>query len=370
MQDESVDFPLTENSELYQQALALYERTEKEYGHSARVNGINMAYLEFGSSDGMPLIWAHGSGGGRYELFMVQEELVKAGYRVISIDYRGHGKTQLEVTPYNTSLYHIADDIAALMDHLDIPKAIIGGLSKGGWIAAAFYDTYPDRCLGLLLEDGGSFSHLRLAEDAKLNLVKPIAASKAVTAEANQKLYNPTTLFNSQIEGLSVVWQGEITPYSDSCQQVLNADVRFWVILLSHLRKVEDGWVPHCGMLELMQGKHAGRSVDSELLLAKTLYSRLPIMQRSQELMDPLVIFRNLHVPMHIIDPDSPTTLLQVRHQNEELQQLHPDLIVHEPYTYEHSPHAAHIERPERFIESANALLVRVKEHAGMHCCT
>ena len=363
MQDKNVEFPLTESSQLYQQALSLFEKTEQNHCHSAKVNGINMAYLEFGTSDGIPLIWGHGSGGGRYELFMVQEELVEAGYRVISIDYRGHGKTQLEVTPYNASLYHIADDIAALMDHLDLPKAIIGGLSKGGWIAAAFYDAYPGRCLGLLLEDGGSFSHLRLAEDVKLNLVQPIAASKTVTAEVSQKLYDSSTLFNSQIEGLKVAWQGGIAPYSDSRQQALNTDVRFWVILLSHLRKVDGRWAPHCDVIDLMYGNDAGRNANDELLLSKTLYSRLPIMQRSQELMDPLVVFRNLHVPLHIIDPDSPTTLLQVHHQNEELQQLHPDLIVHEPYTYEHSPHVAHIERPERFIKSAKAILTRVKQH-------
>ena len=364
MSTASANFPLTEESELYQQALILLEKTEQDHGCLARVNGINMAYLEFGPSDGMPLIWSHGSGGGRYELFMVQEALVKAGYRVISIDYRGHGKTQTEVTPYNTSLYHIADDIAALMDLLDIPKAIIGGLSKGGWIAAAFYDTYPDRCLGLLLEDGGSFSNVRLAEDINLNIVQKAPAPNAVAAQASQVFCDTTIRFNSQIEGLKVAWQAEIDPYSDSCQHILNADVRFWVILLSHFRKVKEGWSPHCDVLGLMRGEDAGRNAGSGTLVTKTNYSRLPIMQRSQELMDPLVVFRNLHVPMHIIDPDSPTTLLQVRHQNEELQQLHPDLIVHEPYTYDHSPHAAHIERPERFIESAKSLLARVREHS------
>ena len=356
-QPETIDFPLTEDSELYHQALALYEKTEQENGHMAEVNGINMAYLEFGPSDGMPLIWAHGSGGSRYELFMVQEALVKVGYRVISIDYRGHGKTQIEVTPYNTSLYHIADDIAALLDYLELPKAIIGGLSKGGWVAATFYDAYPDRCLGLLLEDGGSFSGVRLNEDIKLNFVSP---ESDLETSAYQQLSDTSTRFNSQFDVLKLLWQMESSPYSYVCRQALSTDVRFWVILLSHLSEAEGGWRRACDGKALMVGSTTG------WMSPDVLYSRLPIMQRSQTLMDPFVVFRSLHVPLHIIDPDSPTTMLQVYHQNEELQKLHPDLIVHEPYTYEHSPHEAHIERPGRFIESAKALLERVKQHAGL----
>ena len=92
-------------------------------------------------------------------------------------------------------------------------------------------------------------------------------------------------------------------------------------------------------------------------------YSRLPIMQQSQELMIPLVIFRNLDIPMHIIDPHSPEDWLPVRHQNEELRELHPELITHEVYEYEHSPHEAHIKRPNRFINSAKALLEKVKKN-------
>jgi len=72
------------------------------------------------------------------------------------------------------------------------------------------------------------------------------------------------------------------------------------------------------------------------------------------------VIFRNLSLPVHIIDPVSPTDSLDVRYQNVELQAQHPDWIVHEVYDYDFSPHAAHFERPERFVKSASALLARV----------
>ena len=87
------DFPITTaDVTLYQQAVALYDKTEAESARIANVNGITLGYLEFGEKNAVPLIWAHGSGSNRYELFNVQAGLVKAGYRVISIDYRGHGK--------------------------------------------------------------------------------------------------------------------------------------------------------------------------------------------------------------------------------------------------------------------------------------
>ena len=346
--------------ELYQQALALYDNIEREHCHLAKVNGITMGYLDFGPEDGTPLIWAHGSGSTRYELFNVQAGLVQAGYRLICIDYRGHGKTQVEVTPYNTSLYHIADDIAALMDHLAIPKAIIGGLSKGGWVAAAFYDAYPEKVVGLLLEDGGSFSNLRLTEDALLNVVQP--GPKPCPADVAAKFFNPATQFQSRLEGFKAAWVVCTSPISLPRRQQLG--VEYAVTILSLLHPTADKqWVYHCDVQRLMSNPDA-RPAGSSTGTA-TRYSRLPIMQQSQELMNPFVVFRNLHVPMHIIDPDSPTDWMPVRHQNEELQKLHPDLIVHEVYDYEHSPHEAHIERPERFIESANALLARVSEHCA-----
>ena len=354
-------FATAKGLELYHQAVALYDKVELEHAHIAEVNGIRMGYLDFGPADGIPLIWAHGSGGTGYEILVVQEGLVAAGYRVISIDYRGHGKTQIDVTPYNTSLYHIADDIAALMDHLGIDKAVVGGLSKGGRVASAFYDAYSARVLGLLLEDGGSWSSIRLIEDIQLGVI-PEPPASPTPAEACQRLFTATARFQTRLDGLAAAWAVYSHSISPSRQQQLGAD--FFATLLSVIQLQDDGsWAHHCDVHGLMCGDESGRAEDGRTTQAP-FYSRLPIMQQSQELMIPSVIFRNLAVPVHIIDPVSPTDWLPVRHLNEELQAQHPDWIVHEVYDYEHSPHAAHIERPERFIESAEALLARVKTHA------
>lgn len=355
---------LSAEQSLYKEALALYQQVEKNHCHTLQVNGITMGYLDFGPPDATPLIWAHGSGFTRYELLNVKDDLLSAGYRVISIDYRGHGLTQVDINPeslaYDHSLYHIADDIARLMDHLKLERAVIGGLSKGGWIATAFYDAYPQRVLGLLLEDGGSFSFQRFAEDCQLGYLQPGPSPYPV--EALKRLFNHRQRFNSLFEATQAVWHA-YTP-ALSAQRRAQLKVENIATLLSFSLPTENGqWRHHCDIPSLMMSDAAGRKLESESLAEPVYSSRLPLMQQSQELMLPLVIFRNLQVPVHIIDPDSPTDWLPVRKQNAELQHLHPDLVVHEIYDYEHSPHEAHIERPERFVASAQALLERVKAH-------
>ena len=344
-------FETREDMTLYNKSVSLFEKIERENAFTITINDIAMGYLEFGSNTGTPLIWAHGSGFTSYEILNVQAGLVEAGYRVIAIDYRGHGKTQINLTKYNCSIYHIADDIAALMDHLGIRKAIIGGLSKGGWIAAAFYDAYPKRVLGLLLEDGGSWSHLRLKEDIQLKSVQP--GPLPCEARLAKRLFDTSTFYKTRYEGLKAVW-GFYSPAIKA-----RYTVEYITFLLSLLRIESDGrWVFHSALSSLTTCDPQCEVEDS--VTGSTYYSRLPLMQQSQELMIPFVVFRHLNVPLHIIDPDSPSDWLPVRHQNEELQAMFPELITHEVYEYEHSPHEAHLERPERFIESAKALLKHI----------
>jgi pimeloyl-ACP methyl ester carboxylesterase len=48
------------------------------------------------------------------------------------------------IPAHPVSVYHVADDIAFLMDHLGIGRAIIGGWSRGATISSAFYPTYAE----------------------------------------------------------------------------------------------------------------------------------------------------------------------------------------------------------------------------------
>ncbi|HSV65219.1 MAG TPA: alpha/beta fold hydrolase [Mycobacteriales bacterium] len=71
--------------------------------------------------------------------------------RVVTPDQRGFGASPLGGDP--PSLDTVADDVAALLDSLGVRRAVVGGLSMGGYVAMAFCRRYGDRVAGLVLAD-------------------------------------------------------------------------------------------------------------------------------------------------------------------------------------------------------------------------
>ncbi|MER8101681.1 alpha/beta hydrolase [Kitasatospora sp. NPDC094016] len=69
--------------------------------------------------------------------------------RVLAPDQRGFGGTELGAD--EPSLDLVADDLALLLDAAGIERAVVGGLSMGGYVALAFARRHPDRLAGLLL---------------------------------------------------------------------------------------------------------------------------------------------------------------------------------------------------------------------------
>ncbi len=70
--------------------------------------------------------------------------------RVIAPDLRGFGDSELD-GPY--SIADLADDVAGLLDHLRLDRAVIGGVSMGGYVALAFAARHARRLAGLVLAD-------------------------------------------------------------------------------------------------------------------------------------------------------------------------------------------------------------------------
>ncbi|MFL6136920.1 MAG: alpha/beta fold hydrolase [Frankiaceae bacterium] len=71
--------------------------------------------------------------------------------RLITPDQRGFGGSPLGGD--EPSLHHAADDLAALLDARGIDRAVVGGLSMGGYVALALARRHPDRLDGLVLAD-------------------------------------------------------------------------------------------------------------------------------------------------------------------------------------------------------------------------
>jgi pimeloyl-ACP methyl ester carboxylesterase len=116
----------------------------------AAVNGQTLYYEDSGGS-GPPVVFSHGLFMD-HEMFAPQVEALKGRYRVITWDERGHGKTAgAELKPF--SYYDSADDLAALLKHLGIERAVLAGMSQGGFLSLRAALTHPEMVKALILID-------------------------------------------------------------------------------------------------------------------------------------------------------------------------------------------------------------------------
>ena len=115
--------------------------------NTANINGISIAYRDQGT--GRAILFIHGHPFNQ-SMWDPQLAALTWKYRVITYDIRGYGASEVPTAEAST-LETMAADINALLNHLNIPKAVIAGLSMGGQIAMAFAEQYPERLSGLIL---------------------------------------------------------------------------------------------------------------------------------------------------------------------------------------------------------------------------
>ena len=106
----------------------------------ARVNGINLHYVEVGTGDPVLLIMGFG---GDHLAWGFQTPVFAERYRVIAFDNRGAGQSDVPDVPYTTRV--LADDAVGLLDHLKIERAHVIGVSMGGMIAQEVALNHPRR---------------------------------------------------------------------------------------------------------------------------------------------------------------------------------------------------------------------------------
>ena len=110
-------------------------------------DGLQFNYDEYGS--GVPLIFSHGLGGNLSQA----RELIGTleGVRVVIYDNRGHGRTAGAGNGNKLTFAGMADDMAAVLDHLRIEAALVGGDSMGAGISLAFWKRHQRRVSALIL---------------------------------------------------------------------------------------------------------------------------------------------------------------------------------------------------------------------------
>jgi pimeloyl-ACP methyl ester carboxylesterase len=110
-------------------------------------DGLRFHYRDEGR--GTPFVFQHGLGGDVGQPFGLYEP--PEGFRLIAFDARGHGETRPLGDPKKVAIGAFADDLVALMDHLGLERAVVGGISMGAAVALNAALRYPERVLGLVL---------------------------------------------------------------------------------------------------------------------------------------------------------------------------------------------------------------------------
>jgi pimeloyl-ACP methyl ester carboxylesterase len=118
----------------------------KGNGDYAEVNGVNLYFESRGA--GRPMILLHG-GLGSGEMFGPILPTLAERHQVIAVDLQGHGRTADIDRPIDIRL--MADDIAALIDHLGVDKPDLVGYSLGGGVAFFTAVKYPEKVNRLVM---------------------------------------------------------------------------------------------------------------------------------------------------------------------------------------------------------------------------
>ncbi|MBX3235730.1 MAG: alpha/beta fold hydrolase [Nitrospiraceae bacterium] len=133
--------------------------------------GIRLGYEDQGA--GLPLVFLHAFPVNR-TMWRDQITDLSSQFRTIAIDLRGHGESDAPLWSYSLDDY--ADDVRALLDRLQIPQAVLIGLSMGGYVGFAFCRKYPQRVKGLVLCDTRAQADSPEGRAGRFNLAQ--AASK------------------------------------------------------------------------------------------------------------------------------------------------------------------------------------------------
>ncbi|MBX3735590.1 MAG: alpha/beta fold hydrolase [Candidatus Didemnitutus sp.] len=159
-----------------QSAPAIPYGSNPSAGAYAQVNGVKLYYEIYG--EGPALLMIHGNGGsisGR----AAQIEFFSPRYRVIAVDSRCHGKSEVVAGELTYEL--MAEDLNALLDHLQVKSACIFGQSDGGIIGLLLAIHHPDKVgklaiMGANLNPAGAYPWVLEWVDSKRKQVEELLA--------------------------------------------------------------------------------------------------------------------------------------------------------------------------------------------------
>ena len=180
-----------------------------------QINDNSFYYEDHGA--GEAIVLAHGLGGNHATWYQQVAVLAKA-YRVITFDHRGFGNSSDNEAIGRSGF---VSDLLALLDHLEISRAVLIGQSMGGGTVISFTARHPQRVAGLVIADSlhgleeseeiAEIMHRARTETSKLNQLD------RVLGESFRQNHNAKTVLYQQLNSFNQTHRGNLLgAYSDS----------------------------------------------------------------------------------------------------------------------------------------------------------
>lgn len=173
-------------------------------GDSLRRSGSDLHYWIAGPEDGPLVAFTHGASMDHHMFDPQVSAVVEAGYRVLTWDIRGHGRSKPIGEPFTVQA--VAEDLLAIIDQLGHAKAILVGQSFGGYVSQELTFRHPERVAALVVIGATdittppsrlSLTALKLSPLTfrlwpDWHLRKLVAKNTAVTPEGQEYAYEAT----------------------------------------------------------------------------------------------------------------------------------------------------------------------------------
>jgi pimeloyl-ACP methyl ester carboxylesterase len=225
------------------------------------VNGISIYYAVYGQ--GAPVILLHG-GLANADYWGNQIKALMPRRMVIVMDSRGHGRSTRDTRPYGYDL--MADDVVALLDFLNVPKADVVGWSDGGILGLDLAIRHKDR-VGRIFAFAANTVPSGVKDDVEKN---PTFAAFIKRAGDEYRTHASTPEeYDAFVEQISKMWASEPN-WTDAQLQAISAPVLVVdgdhdeAIKREHTEYIA-ATVPHAGLLILPNASHFAFLQDPEL---------------------------------------------------------------------------------------------------------
>lgn len=198
----------------------------------ARTDDRVRLYYEEHGRGGTPLVLAYGIGGNA-DMWDVNREALAARHRLVLWEPRGHARSDSPDDPAKYSFQRWALDLEAVLDHLKIRRAHVGGLSLGAGIATRFALRFPARVRSLVITNSSSAAGLPLsvenlimrARSIEITLTKGMDAMAEYAMAANPNVSERLALEPSAREEFYAEYRA-LSPigYANSLRALLAMD--------------------------------------------------------------------------------------------------------------------------------------------------